>query len=250
MLFKCRREESSAEQINDDFFAVDEGSTIAKKSLRTRISFRRSFRPFKTAKTWVRLLGAFVAYTLIAGALVVGVQTENGQLSKAGAAPYLGSTDPVSGESQLDLSKPYQSIVGATNPPKVLTFTPGPPDPSVMGKPPKVLPGTQKKIGGNVLYQRWGSSEVGRIDWLLNDAGTAYAGYEKPTAMPMVGVRVYARYMKTCGPLKGYVSNTYTAVTDYRGHYEIQMGDEITPGGLVTFDADPTVSAGCERWKV
>lgn len=250
MLFKCRREESSAEQINDGFFAVDEGSTLAKKNLRTRISFRRCFRPFKTAKTWVRMLGAFVAYTLIAGALVVGVQTGGGQLSKAGAAPYLGSTDPVSGEGQLDLSNPYQSIVGATNPPKVLTFTPGPPDPSVMGKPPKVLPGTQKKIGGNVLYQRWGSSEVGRIDWLLNDAGTAYAGYEKPTAMPMVGVRVYARYMKTCGPLKGYVSNTYTAVTDYRGHYEIQMGDEITPGGLVTFDADPTVSAGCERWKV
>lgn len=78
MLFKCRREESSAEQINDGFFAVDEGSTLAKKNLRTRISFRRCFRPFKTAKTWVRMLGAFVAYTLIAGALVVGVQTGGG----------------------------------------------------------------------------------------------------------------------------------------------------------------------------
>lgn len=119
-----------------------------------------------------------------------------------------------------------------------------------MGNPPPVLPGTQKKIGGNVFYQRWGSSEVGRIDWLLNEIGDAYAGDEQATPIPMDGVRVYARYMKTCGPLKGYVSNTYTGVTDHRGHFEIQMGDEISSLGLVTFDADPTISAGCERWKV
>lgn len=78
MLFKCRREESSAEQINDGFFAVDEGPVLAKKNLRTRIFSRCFSHPFNTAKTWVRMLGAFVAYTLIAGALVVGVQTGGG----------------------------------------------------------------------------------------------------------------------------------------------------------------------------
>lgn len=78
MLFNCRRHELSAQQINDGSFAVDEGSTLTKISLRKRIFSRRSFHPFNTAKTRVRMLVAFVAYCFIAGSIVVGVQAGGG----------------------------------------------------------------------------------------------------------------------------------------------------------------------------
>lgn len=78
MLLKCRREELSAEQINDGFRTVDEGPVLAKNSLRTRIFSRCFSHPFNTAKTRVRMLVAFVAYCFIAGSIVVGVQAGGG----------------------------------------------------------------------------------------------------------------------------------------------------------------------------
>lgn len=180
----------------------------------------------------------------------------SGNTSTANAAPYSDSYNPVTDTYELDTSAPYHSLVPSVdktgtslNTLKVPTL---PVDTNLdIGDPP-LLNDTQKKIGGNVMYQRWGRSEDGKVDWLLNDEGTAYTdGYIKDsTPMPMEGVRVYAKWMETCGKFEGHVSKVYTAVTDYRGHFLIQMGDEITPRGVVAFDADPTSSAGCEKWKI
>ena len=176
--------------------------------------------------------------------------------STATAAPYVDSYNPVTGESELDTSAPYHSLVPSVDKTgqslNVLKVETPPVDTNLVIGDPPLLNDTQKKISGNVIYQRWGRSEDGKVDWLLNDEGTQYTDLyiKDSTPMPMEGVRVYAKWMETCGTFEGHVSKTYTAVTDYRGHFNIQMGDEVTPRGVVTFDADPTVSAGCEKFKI
>ena len=78
MLFNCSRQELSAQQITGDSLAAGEVPTPAKKTQAYGYFSDTCHIHFKTAKTRVRVLVAFVAYTLIAGALVVGVQTGGG----------------------------------------------------------------------------------------------------------------------------------------------------------------------------
>ena len=192
----------------------------------------------------------------------------------AQAAPYNSGVDPITGQA-VSTDTVYQSIASGTGETIVIT-------PTTLGAGgsadfpdaiatidnyadldtdgnPKGAYGADANhrlnvgdplysgaVEGNVIFQRWGNSNLGRE----NDQTIERAKESKSQPITMQGVRVYAQYQKTCGPHKGFVSKVYTDVTDANGAYHINMGDEVTTGGVVGFSADPTSSGGCEKWKI
>lgn len=91
----------------------------------------------------------------------------------------------------------------------------------------------------NAVHAFAGVQTGGDLNWVLSDVtGQQFK--------PIQGIKAYFQWFEK----GGYVSPVYSAVSDANGRLNIDCKSYIAPDGkLIKFDADPTSSAGYERYK-
>lgn len=91
----------------------------------------------------------------------------------------------------------------------------------------------------NAVHAFVGVQTGGDLNWVLSDVtGEQFK--------PLAGIKGYFQWFER----GGYVSPVYSAISDANGRLNIDCKPYVASDGkLIKFDADPTVSAGFERYK-
>lgn len=91
----------------------------------------------------------------------------------------------------------------------------------------------------NAVHAFVGVKTGGDLNWVLSDVtGEQFK--------PLAGIKGYFQWFER----GGYVSPVYSAISDANGRLNIDCKPYVASDGkLIKFDADPTVSAGFERYK-